>query len=377
MLRIRGDRERSIAKSVGTALRLPEGHAQMREQRACLFFRPGRGHHRDVHAPNLVHLVEYDLREDHLLLQPEVVVAAAVEALGRYALEVPDPRERHVHQPVEELVHPRAAQRHLAADGHVLAQLEVRDGLLCPSDHGLLSRDRLQVPRREIQHLRVLFPLAHAHVDDDLLQTWNLKRIRVAPLLHHRGDHRGPEALAQPRRDIAADLGPLGRRSRLRRRRALPGLRLGPGLRRLPALRGLRHLRLVRLLRLSHGSYALSMCSPDFLATRTFLPSASIFTPVRVGLSLAGSTSMTLDRWIAPSRSMMPPCRSFCVGRWCFLIILIRSMRTRFFSGSTRSTLPRLPRSFPATTITVSPFLTCAMAIAVPKSPREREKRSS
>src|SRR5713226_4091578 len=44
--------------------------------------------------------------------------------------------------------------------------------------------------------------------------------------------------------------------------------------------------------------------------------------------------------------------------------MLIRSMRTRFFSASTRSTLPRLPRSFPATTSTVSPFCTCAIAMA-------------
>src|SRR6266508_363225 len=115
--------------------------------------------------------------------------------------------------------------------------------------------------------------------------------------------------------------------------------------------------------------YALSMISPDRRATRAFLPSASSRTPTRVGLSDCGSTSITLDRWIAPSRSMMPPWRSFCVGRWCFLIMLTRSTMTRPFSGTTRSTLPRLPRSFPATTITVSPFRTCLIAMGLSSNP--------
>src|SRR5262249_53763132 len=60
---------------------------------------------------------------------------------------------------------------------------------------------------------------------------------------------------------------------------------------------------------------------------------------------------------------MMPPCRSFWVGRWCFLIMLMCSMTTRPLSRSTRRTLPRLPRSLPATTIPVSPFRTCACAM--------------
>src|SRR5712692_805673 len=112
-------------------------------------------------------------------------------------------------------------------------------------------------------------------------------------------------------------------------------------------------------------AYALSMISPDRRAIRAFLPSASSRTPTRVGLLVCGSTSITLDRWIAPSRSMMPPWRSFCVGRWCFLIMLIFSTTTRPFPGTTRRTFPRLPRSLPATTTTVSPLRTCAMAMGV------------
>src|SRR6266851_1849084 len=42
--------------------------------------------------------------------------------------------------------------------------------------------------------------------------------------------------------------------------------------------------------------HALSSISPDRLATRTFLPSDRAFIPTRVGLLLAGSTSITLER---------------------------------------------------------------------------------
>src|SRR5262249_46218769 len=53
--------------------------------------------------------------------------------------------------------------------------------------------------------------------------------------------------------------------------------------------------------------YALSRISPERRATRTFLPSPSARAPTLVGLPLVGSTTMTLDKWMDPSRSMMPP----------------------------------------------------------------------
>src|SRR4029453_8987740 len=68
-------------------------------------------------------------------------------------------------------------------------------------------------------------------------------------------------------------------------------------------LRGLRGLwRLVGLLFVRHCAHALSMISPDLRATRTFLPSPSARMPIRVGLLLVGSTSITLDRRTAPPR---------------------------------------------------------------------------
>src|SRR6266516_6004489 len=85
----------------------------------------GRRRRRDRHvvAANLVDRVVVDLGEDELLADPERVVAAAVEGPRAEAAEVADPRDRDRDEPVEELPHPRAAERHRDADGHPLANL--------------------------------------------------------------------------------------------------------------------------------------------------------------------------------------------------------------------------------------------------------------
>src|SRR2546430_5314619 len=51
------------------------------------------------------------------LLETEAVIAPAVKSAVRHAAEIADARHGDVHQAVEELVHPCAAQRHHAADG--------------------------------------------------------------------------------------------------------------------------------------------------------------------------------------------------------------------------------------------------------------------
>src|SRR5215470_12816125 len=328
-------------RGLGHALGLPEGNAQMGEERLGLLVGVGRGDHDHVHAAYLVHLVEHDLREDHLLLETEGVVPAAVEGLGGHTLEVAYAGKGDIDESIEELVHARPAQGHLAADGRVLAQLEVGDGLLGPRHHRLLSRDGEEVRHREVEDLGILLALAHAHVEHDLLEARHLEGVAVAPLLHHGGDHRRPEPVAPA-----------------------PGHPAGPCPHPAEPCRPAEPSALASRLRLP-WPYTLSMNSPDRRATRAFLPSASARTPTRVGLSVCGSTSITFDRWIVPSRSMMPPCRSFWVGRWCFLIILMCSMSTRPLSRITRRTLPFFPRSLPATTMTVSPFRTCACAMPV------------
>src|SRR5437667_4333987 len=189
-------------------LLLPERPAEVREERLRVLVGPCRRDDADIHAANLVDLVVDDLGEDHLLAEPERVVATPVEPLRWHALEVADARQRDVDEPVEELVHPRAAQRHLRADGHPLAELEVRDRLLRTRDDRLLSRDRLEIGRREVEHLGVLPSLADAHVDRDLLDARHLPRIRVPALLLARRGHRCWNPTLSPRRAPPAPFGP-------------------------------------------------------------------------------------------------------------------------------------------------------------------------
>src|SRR5262245_43410872 len=106
-------------------LLLPEGHAEVREQRLALGIVARGRADRDVEPRDLLDLVVLDLGEDDLLADAEGVVPAAVERLRRHALEVAHARQRHVHQAVVELVHAVAAQGHRAADRLALAQLEV------------------------------------------------------------------------------------------------------------------------------------------------------------------------------------------------------------------------------------------------------------
>src|SRR5579863_3281402 len=104
-------------------LLLPEREVESLEQCSALTVVLRRRRNRDVHAPDLVDLVVLDLGENDLLLDAQAVVAAAVEGARRHAAEVADARHRDVDQAVQELVHPGAAQRHLAADRESRADL--------------------------------------------------------------------------------------------------------------------------------------------------------------------------------------------------------------------------------------------------------------
>src|SRR3954470_6092320 len=78
------------------------------------------------------------------------------------------------------------------------------------------------------------------------------------------------------------------------------------------------------------------------------------------------------------SRSMMPPCIVARVAFWCFLATLTPSTITRPFVGSTRVTLPSLPRSLPLSTRMRSPFLIFSPAIsAAPSSSHTTPRRTT
>src|SRR3954466_8171335 len=177
-----------------------EGHAEAAQQRQGLVVRLGGGRNRDVQSSDLLDVVVVDLREDDLLADPERVVAAAVERAWVQAAEVADARQRDRDQPVEELVHARAAERDLRADRHPLADLELGDRLAGAAHLCALPGDDRQLVERRVDLLRVGLSLADAHVQRDL---------RDRRRLH---DRRQLEALLQLRPElvVVAGLEPRG-----------------------------------------------------------------------------------------------------------------------------------------------------------------------
>src|SRR3954469_9775098 len=259
---------------VGVAL-AAEGHAERLKQRVGLGVGlRGRGDG-DVEAAHRVDRVVVDLREDDLLPDAEVVVAAAVEGARREAAEVADPGDRDRHEAVEELVGALAAQRHGQADGHLLAHLELRDRLARAADVRLLAGDRAELLGGGVEDLRVLLGVADAHVQRDLDQPRRLHRRRVAEAV----DQRGADLL-----DVAL-------------------LEAGGRLRCLGC------------------HFDQSSAVPDRRVTRAREPPSRVM-PTRVRFLSLGSMSMTLEMWIGPSFSMTPPAVSArgaprtCCGRW-------------------------------------------------------------
>src|SRR5690606_23122576 len=202
----------------------------------------------------------------------------------------------------EKFVHPLAAQRDHRADGHALAQLELRDRLLRPRHGGLLAGDLAEFLGAGVDDLAVLRPLAEAHVDHDFRDLRHGHHVGVRELLLERGDHVGHVTFLHP--------------------------------------------------------VHLSTTPLHFTQYRTRRPSSSSRRPTRDGLPHSGQTSCTLATASAASRSTTPPLMLRCgLGFVCRLMTFTPSTTTRPLSGTTLSTRPRLPRSRPARMMTLSFFL--------------------
>src|SRR4051812_19055467 len=146
-----------------------ERQPERQEERARLIVRCRGRRDRDVEAADQVDAVVVDLGEDDLLADAQRVVAAPVERVRVEAAEVADARERDRDETVEELPHAVSAQRHLDADGHPLANLELRDRLASAAHLRALAGDDRQLLESGVDLLRVGLALADAHVERDLL----------------------------------------------------------------------------------------------------------------------------------------------------------------------------------------------------------------
>src|SRR2546423_837609 len=160
-----------------------ERHSELFKQCQCLVILVRRRDERDVHPVDLLDHVVVDLGEDHLLLHAERVVTAAIERARVDATEIANPRNRHRHEPVEELPHPRTTQRHRGPDLLTLSQTEVGDRLLRLLANRTLAGDDRQLVHHCVENLRVLDRFADTAVDHDLLQIRDLMRVGETELI--------------------------------------------------------------------------------------------------------------------------------------------------------------------------------------------------
>src|SRR2546428_1423942 len=187
---------RLLSHSVSTSL--PEGEPELRQQRARLVVGARGGDEGNLETPQFIDLVVLDLRENQLLAKPERVVTVAVEAGRRDATEIANPGQPDGEQLIGELVHARAAKRHLDADRQAGAQLEVRDRLARFQHDRLLAGDLLQVGGGSVQCLGIGDRLPDPDVDDDLDQARHLHGVGVGEALDQRRDDLVLVALLQP-----------------------------------------------------------------------------------------------------------------------------------------------------------------------------------
>src|SRR5690606_8947787 len=105
----------------------------------------------DIHALDFLDLVEVDVRENRLLAQSHVVVAAAVKPASVQALEVADARHGNADQLLKEQPHAVTAQRYLGADRDAFAQLERSSRALGFAYNGTLAGDLGQHGRQRLR----------------------------------------------------------------------------------------------------------------------------------------------------------------------------------------------------------------------------------
>src|SRR5689334_25058642 len=122
--------KKELVTTGGTTVALlfaTERHSKFLQQRQRLVIFGRRRDESDVHPVDLLDHVVVDLRENHLLFDAQRIVPATVEGASVNAAEIAKPLDRHRHEAVEELPHPRATQRDRGSDLLTLADTEVGD----------------------------------------------------------------------------------------------------------------------------------------------------------------------------------------------------------------------------------------------------------
>ena len=98
-------------------------------------------------------------------------VATAIKGLRAYTAEVTLPRNRNIDQAIKEFIHPRFAQRHLAANGVAVSDLEASNRFARQRDNHFLTSDGFEVRNSIVQLFTITDRLTNTHIQSDLSDT--------------------------------------------------------------------------------------------------------------------------------------------------------------------------------------------------------------
>src|SRR5579883_1493454 len=113
---VAGYNPRDLRRSLADRALAPEGQAHGAQESPRLFVGLRSRDDNDIHAANLIDLIVDNLREDQLFAEPHREVASSIERVRVHTLEVAHTGQGNVEEPVQKLIHDRAAQRDLGAD---------------------------------------------------------------------------------------------------------------------------------------------------------------------------------------------------------------------------------------------------------------------
>ena len=94
----------------------PKRHSEEAEKLQSFLVGSGRRYDRYVHSPYFVYFIVVYLRKYNLFPYAKRIVPPSVESFWGNPPEIPQPRDRHAHELVEEIIHPVLAERDLDPD---------------------------------------------------------------------------------------------------------------------------------------------------------------------------------------------------------------------------------------------------------------------
>src|SRR5450759_35743 len=100
---------RLISASFATSTSILERELEGGEERFGFLVGLRRRGDGNIHAPERIDLVVFDFRENDLLFDAHIVIAAAIERAGGNPAKISHARQRYRNKAIQKLIHPRGS----------------------------------------------------------------------------------------------------------------------------------------------------------------------------------------------------------------------------------------------------------------------------